>query len=312
MANLLKDTLKFACDKPSQNFGGAGIFVKHHFDMNELIDLKLRNDSINVENVWYELKNSKTNETIVVAVIYRHPVYTKNAYKIFLIELEKSFDIVSNENKKCIICGDINMDGLKIDNNENVNSFFNMILSNNFIPHITLPTHITDHSISIIDHILLKESDKFCNKITAGNIYNNITDHLPNVTLIYLHNCDNYRSTNRPIIRLYSEKNIIKFKNILSRSNWKVVLECLDVSKALSEFMDTYNKAFQEAFPLVRLSHREKDKKWFTAGMRKSKQTEQKLYKLKVRSPKQTNMAKYKTYKSVYSKCLKSAEQHYF
>ncbi len=84
VANLLKGTHKFACDKPSQNFGSAGIFVKHHFDMNEHIDLKLGNDSINVENVWYELKNSKTNEKIVVAVIYRHPVYTKTAYEHFL------------------------------------------------------------------------------------------------------------------------------------------------------------------------------------------------------------------------------------
>ncbi len=249
VANLLKNSHKFVCDKPSQNFGGAGIFVKDHFDMNERIDLKLRNDSINVENVWYELKNSKTNEKIVVTVIYRHPVYPKTEYETFLTELEKSFDIVSNENK-CIICGDINIDGLKIDNNEIVNSFFNMILSNNFIPHITLPTRITDHSISIIDHILLKESDKLCNKITAGNIYNNIIDHLPNFILIYLHNRDNHNNTNRLMIRLYSEKNILKFKNILSRSNWKVVLECLDARKALSEFMDTYNRAFQEAFPL--------------------------------------------------------------
>ncbi len=53
MANLLKDTHKYACDKPNQNFGGAGIFVKHHFEMNGLIDLKLGNDSIKVENVWY-------------------------------------------------------------------------------------------------------------------------------------------------------------------------------------------------------------------------------------------------------------------
>ncbi len=40
---------------------------------------------------------------IVVAVIYRHPVYTKTAYETFLTDLEKYFDIVSNENKKCII-----------------------------------------------------------------------------------------------------------------------------------------------------------------------------------------------------------------
>ncbi len=206
---------------------------------------------------------------------------------------------MSNENKKCIICCDINIDGLTIDNNEIVNSFFNIILSNNFVPHITLPTRKTDHSISIIDHILLKESDKLCNKITTGNIYNNITDHLPNFILIYLHNLGNHKNTNRLMITLHSEKNILKFKNILSRSNWKVVLECLDASKALSEFMDTYNRAFQKAFSLVRLSRkRAKDKKWFTAGMLKSKQTEQKLYKLKVRSPTEINIAKYKKYKS--------------
>ncbi len=77
--------------------------------------------------------------------------------------------------------------------------------------------------------------------------------------------------------------------------------------------MDTYNKTFQEAFLLVRLSRkRAKDKKWFTASMRKSKHTEQKLYKLKVRSPTHINIEKYKKYKSVYSKGLKSAEQHYF
>ncbi len=66
VANLLKDTHKFACDKPSLKFGGAGIFVKHHFDMNERIDLKLRNDSINVENVWYELKNNSNLQTSCV------------------------------------------------------------------------------------------------------------------------------------------------------------------------------------------------------------------------------------------------------
>ncbi len=76
-----------------------------------------------------------------------------------------------------------------------------MLLSNNFIPHITLPTCITDHSISIIDHFLLNESDKLCNKITAGNIDNNITDHLPNFILIYLHNCDSHRNTNRQMFK---------------------------------------------------------------------------------------------------------------
>ncbi len=119
-------------------------------------------------------------ESSIVTVIYRHPIYTKLAMDIFTNDLERSIHILSNENKKCIICGDININGLKIEKDDNVSSFFNMMLSNNYIPHITPPTHITDHSISLIDLILLKECNMICNKITAGNIYNNVTNHLPN------------------------------------------------------------------------------------------------------------------------------------
>ncbi len=92
----------------------------------------------------------------------------------FTNDLERSIDILSKENQKCIICGDININGLKIVKDDKASLFCNMMFSNNYIPHITLPTRITDDSISLIDHILLKESNMICNKITADNIYNNI------------------------------------------------------------------------------------------------------------------------------------------
>jgi hypothetical protein len=203
---------------------------------------------------------------------------------------------------------------LKIEKDDNVSSFFDMMLSNNYIPHITLPTHSTDHSISLIDHILIKESDcdKICNKITAGNIYNNITDHLPNFVFMEMHSKDSHRHGERPMIRLYSDKNTYKFKILLSRSNWKTVLKCQDANIAHVEFMKIYNLAFNEAFPLVRLSRkRAKDKKWFTAGLRKSKQTELRFYKQKVKSPTASNICKYKRYWSIYAKCVQAAEQQY-
>ncbi len=60
---------------------------------------------------------------------------------------------------------DLNIDGLKINNNEHVNAFFKTILLQYFIPTITLPTRIVETSISLIDHIiinitLLETSDK--------------------------------------------------------------------------------------------------------------------------------------------------------
>ncbi len=72
------------------------------------------------------------------------------------------------------------------------------MLSNNYIPQITLPTRITDHSFSLIDHIFIQESDKICNKITAGSIYNNITDHLPNFVFLEMQDRNSHRHEKRP------------------------------------------------------------------------------------------------------------------
>ncbi len=130
---------------------------------------------------------------------------------------------------------------LKIEKDDNVTSFLNMMPSNNYIPHITLPTPITDHNISLIDHIFIKESDKICNKITARNIYNNITDHLPNFVFLEMQDRISHRHEKRPMIRLYSEKNIFKFRTQLSQSNWDIVLKCQDANLAHVKFMKIYD-----------------------------------------------------------------------
>ncbi len=165
VANLLRELINLREINPLRILEEL-VSVENHLIMNERFDLKLEtdNDNIKVENAWFKITNPITHDKFIVAVIYRHPIYTKAAYNVFSKELEKSFDIMSKEIIKCIICCDINVNGLKIETDINVNSFFNMTLSNNFIPHIPLPTHITSHSISLIDHILVKESDKLCNK----------------------------------------------------------------------------------------------------------------------------------------------------
>ncbi len=55
-----------------------------------------------------------------------------------------------------------------------------------------------------------------------------------------------------------------------------------------------------------------KDKKWFSAGLKKSKHRELQLYKKKVKSPTSNNISKYNRYWSVYERCVKAAEQQYF
>ncbi len=83
-----------------------------------------------------------------------------------------------------------------------------------------------------------------CNKITAGNIYNNITDHLPNFIFMEMHRKNSDRIGEGPKIRLYSDKNIFTFKTLLSRSDWIYVLKCQDVNIAHVEIMKIYDQSF--------------------------------------------------------------------
>jgi len=67
--------------------------------------------------------------------------------------------------------------------------YLDTLIMNNFTPVVVMPTRITDRSATLIDHINFCYSD--CGKhnassiITGGNLWCDITDHLPN--FVFLH-----------------------------------------------------------------------------------------------------------------------------
>ncbi len=63
-------------------------FIKNLLLIDELKDLKIVNENINIEHIWYEITNPVTKESSIVAVIYRHPIYTKLAMDTFTNDLE--------------------------------------------------------------------------------------------------------------------------------------------------------------------------------------------------------------------------------
>ena len=89
--------------------GGTALYVKDCYDVFERSDLKIQNDCF--ESVWVEIKN-KRNKNILCGCIYRHPKYDLSE---FMIYLETSLKKVVNENKEVYICGDFNIDLLKVE-----------------------------------------------------------------------------------------------------------------------------------------------------------------------------------------------------
>ena len=77
-------------------------------------------------------------------------------------------------------------------------------------PVIQAPTRFTDRSSTLIDHILVKLPAKYINnKVTAGNLIYDLTDHLPNFVFIDL---SIPSVLNRPHIRLLTKRKIAIYK----------------------------------------------------------------------------------------------------
>ncbi len=59
-----------------------------------------------------------------------------------------------------------------------------LLLYNNFIPIITKPTRITDHTKMLIDHIYINKS---IHQVKSGIAVFDISDHLPIFSIINVH-----------------------------------------------------------------------------------------------------------------------------
>ena len=78
----------------------------------------------------------------------KHHKFNNNFMNILLDEHTK-------ENKPSAISRDFNLNLIKYTQNRGVNQFIENILSNSFIPHITLPARVTEKSATLTDNIFI-------------------------------------------------------------------------------------------------------------------------------------------------------------
>ncbi len=111
-------------------------------------------------------------------------------------------------------------------------------MTHNFTPTITLSKRITDNSITLIDHILLKTTSKDINDtIVIGNIYNDITDHLINFLLIYNKTYNTNSKASLKPLGIFGRKNTETFHNMLLNENWDNLYEIHNPEEALQLFL---------------------------------------------------------------------------
>ena len=132
-----------------------------------------------LESVFLEILNDK-NKNEIFGCIYRHPTMDVKTFN------EKYFNgiiaKINDERKTCYLAGDFNIDLLKSETIPDIKDFFDTLTSSLFVPHITLPTRVTNRSQTLIDNIFSNNPD--FENCTSGNFTFSISDHLAQFLIV--------------------------------------------------------------------------------------------------------------------------------
>ena len=119
--------------------------------------------------------NDLRKKAIIIGNVYRPPYNSRDSYTTFSLEFNAMLLEYQSTSQKTYMCGDYNIDLLKVNDLKFNEEYFHDILSAGYIPTITLPTRLSVSS-SLIDNIF---TTNLSNDISACILNVHISDHQP-------------------------------------------------------------------------------------------------------------------------------------
>ena len=178
------------------------------------------------------------------------------------------------------ICGDINVDLLKCNNQPMIQKYSDMLFSMGCIPLINMPTRITNHSATLIDHIY---TNNVKYDIQSYILLRDISDHLPVCALI--NNMKTRTVSHKNFFRdtrnFVTEKFIEDLASNLFDINETTPTNRLDVNEMSNKFVDIFVNTLEKHAPLKKTSRKQKklqQKPWITKAILISVKKKNKLY----------------------------------
>lgn len=276
---------------------GVGLFASNKLSF-------VKRDDI-IESVFIEIKasNGKNyNSPILVGVIYRPPHGQVQCFNDHLSELLSK---ISNDNLQSYIMGDFNFDLLKSSSSD----FLQLLYSNNFLPTITRPTHVTNQSVSLIYNILTNTT---CDSnYRTGVFITDISDHFP--IFLRTHPCQDNEESGF-YARNYSESNVNYFMSTMHNIEWNVINEIVHVNDAYNTFFSIFGNHYEKSFPMSYVRPRRSRKKrhpWISAGILQSIKRKNKLYKKYLRDASDDG-THFRIYRNKLNHVIRIAKKNYF
>ena len=92
--------------------------------------------------------------------MYRTPSDIVEGITAFREEFSTLLSNMKAMKHSCSVCGDYNVDLLKVKTNKHCCEYFDEVISQGFIPKVTLPTRISEQSSTLVDNIYTNNIDE--------------------------------------------------------------------------------------------------------------------------------------------------------
>ena len=288
----------------SRNTRGGGLLlaINDEIKFEKLEDFCLMLDHI--ETLF--VKIFIDNQSYVIGTVYRPPnsniIQFFESYRYLLEHIK---------DEKCYLSGDYNLDLLQYDKKPNVRTFVDLSMEFCFLPLISKPTRVTDHSATLIDHFW---TNNLVEEVASGVLLSDASDHF--APFIWM----NSPSTN----------DRLPDKNSISYRQWKN-LECEEFDSYLYEKLvnleshigfnsnhDVQNlssaisDAINKFCPLkTKKGTNLKNKPWFTSDLKSMCKEKNSIHKKYLKRP-ITFGAEYRRIRNSLNNLLKSRKKQYY
>ena len=282
--------------------GGVGLYLSNDLKFSRRSDLDISGDGI--ESCWIELART-AKKNIVIGCVYRHP---KGNRELFYTILKDQLEKLNTKGHEVLVLGDFNENLLKYNEDKQTSEYLDMLLSLGFMPIITKPTRITDHTATLIDHIYTNTPEKL---IKSGLCLADISDHLP--LFCTMANTLPTNSEHR-FFRDFRRFNENAFHQDLLAVDFKSLISN-DVNESITTIVGNLRAITDRHVPLRKASKRQRkrlERPWISKAIVHSINQKHKLVKTHLYSTDSGKVKKYKAYSNKLNRIIQAAKKKYF
>ena len=141
--------MKASCSTHS----GVVTYVDNTYDVT--VRAQVNNSDI-WDGLFLEISHENLKNKIIIGNVYKPPKDNNNSVNVkgFVSQLEPILSDLGNTNSEVLICGDYNINLLKVNSEPHFSYFFDTMLTHSLFLNITFPIRVNDSSgATLIDNI---------------------------------------------------------------------------------------------------------------------------------------------------------------